>query len=316
MKNILLYFLISLSTEGVFGESLSVKEGDSVTLFPQLTEIKKDDVIDWRFGDILIARVRNNNKPSVYEDALDGKFKGRLKLDGQTGDLTITNFRNTDTGEYEVSNIINNFRKTISVTVMSAVEVKLVSVLKGDSVTLHTDLTEVHEDDVIQWRHGDTCVAEINKTCDGPDGRFRDRLKLDHQTGSLNITNITTADSGLYEVKISSSRRTINQRFSVTVIVGFMFMREGSTVILNTDTEIQRDDEILWKFGDEVIRIDRFNRRVDSRWRNISVSDNGDLILANIQSDQFGDYDVEIKNKSALKKLQYKVKDVKDYVLH
>uniref|UniRef100_A0A8C2HXI2 Ig-like domain-containing protein n=1 Tax=Cyprinus carpio TaxID=7962 RepID=A0A8C2HXI2_CYPCA len=276
-------------SSGVFGESLSVKEGDSVTLFPQLTEIKKDDVIDWR---------------------------GRLQLNGQTGDLTITNFRSTDTGDYEVSNIINNFRKTISVTVMSAVEVKSVSVKEGDSVTLHTDLTEVHEDDVIQWRHGDTCVAEINKTCDGDAAGFRDRLQLDHQTGSLTITNITTADSGLYEVKISSSRRTINQRFSVTVIVGFMFMREGSTVILNTDTEIQRDDEILWKFGDEVIHIDRFNRRVDSRWRNISVNDNGDLIIANIQSDQFGDYDVEIKNKSALKKLQYKVKDAKDYVLH
>ncbi len=85
-------------------------------------------------------------------------------------------------------------------------------------------------------------------------------------------------------------------------------MMEGNTVILSTDTEIQRDDEILWKFGGEVIPIDRFNRGVDSRWRNISVNYNGNLIIANIQSDQFGDYDVEIKNKSGLKKLQYKVK--------
>ncbi len=101
---------------------------------------------------------------------------------------------------------------------------KSVSVNKGDSVTLHTDLTEVHEDDVIQWRHGDTCVAEINKTvtqsstCDGDAAGFRDRLKLDHQTGSLTITNTRTTDSGLYELKIISSRRTINQRFTVTVI--------------------------------------------------------------------------------------------------
>ncbi|KTF78469.1 hypothetical protein cypCar_00045014 [Cyprinus carpio] len=110
--------LAGRSTIGVFSEtmSLSVKEGDSVTLSPQLTEIKKDDVIDWRFGDILIARVRNNNNPSVYEDALDGKFRGRLKLDGQTGDLTITNFRNTDTGDYEVTNSINTIRKKFNVT--------------------------------------------------------------------------------------------------------------------------------------------------------------------------------------------------------
>ncbi len=45
-------------------------------------------MIDWRFGDVLIARVRNNNNPSVYKDALDGQFSGRLTLNGQTGDLT------------------------------------------------------------------------------------------------------------------------------------------------------------------------------------------------------------------------------------
>ncbi len=101
---------------GVFGESVSVKEGDSVTLSPELSEIKKDDVIDWRFRDSLIARVRNNNNPSVYEDALNGTFSGRMNLNGQTGNITITNFRNTDAGDYEVSNSINTIKKTFSVT--------------------------------------------------------------------------------------------------------------------------------------------------------------------------------------------------------
>ncbi len=103
---------------GVFGEtmSVSVKEGDSVTLFPELSEIKKDDVIDWRFGDILIARVRNNNNASLYEDALDGKFRGRLTLNGQTGNLTITNTKTTDAGVYELSNSINTIKKTFNVT--------------------------------------------------------------------------------------------------------------------------------------------------------------------------------------------------------
>ncbi len=101
---------------GVFGESVSVKEGDSVTLSPELSEIKTDDVIDWRFRDSLIARVRNNNNPSVYEDALNGTFSGRMNLNGQTGNITITNFRNTDAGDYEVSNSINTIKKTFSVT--------------------------------------------------------------------------------------------------------------------------------------------------------------------------------------------------------
>ncbi|XP_073700529.1 SLAM family member 9-like [Garra rufa] len=97
--------------------------------------------------------------------------------------------------------------------------VKSVSVMEGDSVTLNSD-TELQTDDVIQWRFGskNTLIASINKgtgsfsTSHGPDGRFRDRLKLDKMTGSLTITNITTTDSGLYQI-----RTKMIYRFSVTV---------------------------------------------------------------------------------------------------
>ncbi len=102
--------------------------------------------------------------------------------------------------------------------------------MEGDSVPLRTDLTEIQRDDVIRWRFGQqkSLVAEINRTAgifntydDVLDGRFRDRLKLDHQTGSLTITDTRTTDSGLYEAEISSTRskHTIHhtQSFSVTV---------------------------------------------------------------------------------------------------
>ncbi len=46
-----------------------------------------------------------------------------------------------------------------------------------------------------------TLIARINgrtsKTFHGPDERFRDRLKLDNQTGSLTITDTRTTDYGL-----------------------------------------------------------------------------------------------------------------------
>ncbi|XP_050950278.1 CD48 antigen-like [Labeo rohita] len=80
------------------------------------------------------------------------------------------------------------------------------SVMEGDSVTLQTDLTEIKRDDLITWTFGteNTRIAQINglinMVYDGPNGIFRDRLKLDHQTGSLTITNITTEHSGLYSV--------------------------------------------------------------------------------------------------------------------
>ncbi|KAK9968934.1 hypothetical protein ABG768_027151, partial [Culter alburnus] len=71
------------------------------------------------------------------------------------------------------------------------------------------------DDDVIQWRFGNTLIAEINKREDRItvyddvlDGRFRDRLKLDNQTGSLTITDITTEHSREYELLINSVKKS------------------------------------------------------------------------------------------------------------
>ncbi|XP_073699671.1 uncharacterized protein [Garra rufa] len=99
-----------------------------------------------------------------------------------------------------------------------------VSVMEGDSVTLNTDLTQKHEDDNIMWNFGagKSLIAEINRvyrivsTFDGPDGRFRDILKLDNQTGCLTIINITTKHAGLYEVQISGM--TPSKTFSLKII--------------------------------------------------------------------------------------------------
>ncbi|XP_051550666.1 uncharacterized protein LOC127438826 isoform X1 [Myxocyprinus asiaticus] len=102
---------------------------------------------------------------------------------------------------------------------------KSVSVMEGDSVTLHTDLTEIQRDDLIVWMFGpnETQIAHIIKQFslsfidDGDDGRFRDKLQLDYQTGSLIIRNITIKHSGLYKLQIISNRGTSYKRFSVTV---------------------------------------------------------------------------------------------------
>ncbi|XP_067253049.1 CD48 antigen-like [Chanodichthys erythropterus] len=99
-----------------------------------------------------------------------------------------------------------------------------VSEMEGDSVTLYTDLTKIHEDEDLLWKYGakNSLIAEISRaagifsTYNGTDGRFRDRLKLDDQTGSLTITNITTEHAGVYQLLISGAKRS-SKTFSVSV---------------------------------------------------------------------------------------------------
>uniref|UniRef100_A0A8C1LE55 Ig-like domain-containing protein n=1 Tax=Cyprinus carpio TaxID=7962 RepID=A0A8C1LE55_CYPCA len=101
-------------------------------------------------------------------------------------------------------------------------ETQSVSVMEGDSVTLHTDVTEIHEDDEIMWNFGanNSLIAQINRASGifstYNDGRFRDRLKLDRQTGSLTITNTTTQHAGHYKVKRIAAELSI-KTFNVSV---------------------------------------------------------------------------------------------------
>ncbi len=96
-----------------------------------------------------------------------------------------------------------------------------VSLKNGDSVTLHTGV-ETNQQQDIQWYFSSTRIAQINGdlsyicTDDQCKERFRNRLKLDKQTGSLTIMNTRTTDSGEYILEIISSQYS-EKVFSVSV---------------------------------------------------------------------------------------------------
>ncbi|XP_056615019.1 uncharacterized protein LOC130430093 isoform X2 [Triplophysa dalaica] len=338
-------------------KSVSVMEGDSVTLHTNVTDIQTSDVIRWRFGegesrDLLVDIDKNCI-------SYNGPFKDRLQTDIQTGDLTITNMRIKHSGPYEVQisragTIYKRFSVNVTVapSVVSAGDVK--SVTEGDSVTLHTDV-QTQRDDLILWRFGDDGVLiakvdkEDNKSSiydDVLDGRFRDRLKLDPHTGSLIITNTKTTDTGLYKLKISSNRDIKYKTFSVSVsdgglssgdvvgivfgvllcivVVVFVFRRinyerqnrkvtektvieNKSSVTLESDvTELQSDDVIEWSFRDKVIVIFSMNNKLftdEQRFRDrLKMNDQtGCLIITNIRTEDAGLYKVKISSSSRVK---------------
>ncbi|XDV23990.1 hypothetical protein PO909_028311 [Leuciscus waleckii] len=93
--------------------------------------------------------------------------------------------------------------------------------MEGDSVTLNTNITKKHHDKML-WYFEDTRIALINghrnTSClyDGEDGRFRDRLEVDYETGSLTITNIRSEHAGRYEAELirsesSGKRQSLNR---------------------------------------------------------------------------------------------------------
>ncbi len=89
-----------------------------------------------------------------------------------------------------------------------ATDSESVIVMEGDTVKLHTNIT-INQQDRIKWYFNKTLIARLNLThsytdvqCNNGTERFMDRLRLDNQTGSLTIMNITITDSEVYKLKI------------------------------------------------------------------------------------------------------------------
>ncbi|XP_077081409.1 uncharacterized protein LOC143735213 isoform X1 [Siphateles boraxobius] len=231
--------ILILLDNGVFGvesDKVSVMEGDSVTLYTGVKTNQQED-IKWYFNDIRIADINGDlNKTCTDVQCNEGneRFRNRLKLDHQTGSLTIRNINTIDSGVYElkiISSRISGKIFNVSVHGVSAAErdkVKRKSVKEGESVTLYHVVIR-KPSDVMLWYFNDIHIADTsgdqNKTCTDVQckERFRDRLKLDHQTGSLTITNTRNTDSGEYKLQIiinnnSSFSITRVKRFNLTVI--------------------------------------------------------------------------------------------------
>ncbi|XP_065100404.1 uncharacterized protein [Paramisgurnus dabryanus] len=129
-----------VTVHGVFNEepksvdvTLSVMEGEAVTLESGVIEIQRNDRTFWMFEETCIAEMnKETGKMSLCDKEI---FRDKLLLNTQNGDLTITNIRNKNAGVYQL-NIINSeiLSKTFMVTVNENVPQPLQIALLAPSV--------------------------------------------------------------------------------------------------------------------------------------------------------------------------------------
>ncbi|XP_050957641.1 uncharacterized protein LOC127158623 [Labeo rohita] len=228
-------FLLDHVASGVGSDEVlvSVMEEDSVIFHTGVVTNQQED-IKWYFNTTRIAQI-NGQFSFICTDVQCNKgterFRDRLKLDHQTGSLTIMNITTMDSGVYELKIISSSSGEKIfnvNVKCIPAAEQEEVKTNKGESFTL--DSSEIRKPNIVMtWYFNDALIAQIpgdsNKTftdiqCKNIDEGFRARLEL-NQTGSLTIKHTRITDSGLYKLQINISDSSFSitrvKTFSVTV---------------------------------------------------------------------------------------------------
>uniref|UniRef100_A0A8C7P9H9 Immunoglobulin domain-containing protein n=1 Tax=Oncorhynchus mykiss TaxID=8022 RepID=A0A8C7P9H9_ONCMY len=250
--------------------NVSGKEGMKVTLPTGLNDLPSGTIMAWSFP---LSRSDSFDNIALLNAGVittdySMKFKDRLKLDTQTGSLTIRNLTISDSGLYKIliintqsSSKITNLtvygaclasfftslfsilslrsgRNPVPIALVTLLSVGIISggifwavkiikcggkynlcyinTLTGrerQSVTLHTGLTGLQADKIF-WFFGEN-ITEFK-------GRFREKLQLDRETGSLTIRNLTLNNSGVYQLDFFNTHKT-SQRFYLTVYGEYWF---------------------------------------------------------------------------------------------
>ncbi|XP_039547186.1 uncharacterized protein LOC120492919 [Pimephales promelas] len=117
---------------------------------------------------------------------------------------------------------------------------EMISVMEGESITLNSGVTETLRSDYILWCFGpsEIRIADIDEqviTIYEQSTRFKDKLQLDSQTGSLTIKDIRTTNSGLYKLTVLSQRGVSHKTFTVSVFA------PASTPVLHTIPHVSHD---------------------------------------------------------------------------
>ncbi|XP_048013260.1 uncharacterized protein LOC125246329 isoform X2 [Megalobrama amblycephala] len=291
----------------------SVLKGDSVTLNYD-TDIQKDDKIQWKFGEKLIAEM--NGEDCENPQWSDDEFRDQMKLDPQTGSLIIQQTRLEHSGLYKIE-INTSYYSTFRLfRLIICDEEKSVPVMMWADVTLRAN-PEIQTGDKIFWMFGhdnrpvaknteEECEEEISyRESEYSDIRLIAQMDLNHQTGDLTIKTISIYHTGEYKLKIIRNGKSSFKLFKVTVSEYQVnkSVLKGDSVTLNYDTDIQKDDKIQWKFEEKLIAemtgVNRENPQWTDEFRDQMKLDpqTGSLIIQQTRPEHSGLYKLEIKTR-------------------
>lgn len=114
-------------------------------------------------------------------------------------------------------------------------QLKKIKVKPGETVTLNSGVAELRRDDRLRWKYADSRVSDsttlfsVIAACypyksnhrfsvkDGPGGKFKDRLTLDHKTGNLTIKNMRVKDTGHFKLMIIGNTNHFTKTIKVNV---------------------------------------------------------------------------------------------------
>ncbi|XP_056303267.1 uncharacterized protein LOC130215482 [Danio aesculapii] len=301
-------FIVSVNAEKV-----GIVDGRAAVL-KNSPEIQIDDHIEWKFNESLIAEIKDGEIST--SDGPDGIFKDILKLDKKTGSLTIRNIRYEHVGGYCLKIKNSKSADRIRRFIVFYMEEK-VTLMEGKTADLKHYL-EIQKDDYLEWRFKslktkkESTIAEIKTGRQvliyaGLDDIFKDRLELDEKTGFLTIRDIRPEHSGDYHLKVTNSSSEVNWRKHYVFVVDKPIkVTEGTSAVLQSAAEIQRDEVIEWRFNTDKSAIAKIkdeqistSNGPDGMFKDTLDLDKktGSLTIRNIRREHAGIYQLIIKNK-------------------
>ncbi|XP_070294915.1 CD48 antigen-like isoform X1 [Salvelinus sp. IW2-2015] len=110
---------------------------------------------------------------------------------------------------------LQDFWKSISALLGAMTsEVKTLTGREGQSVTLNTGCPVLQSNAQILWSFGPAVIVNSQVL---KEKMIRDHLQLDRETACLTIRNLTTNNSGVYQLQIISGQHISSQHFNLTV---------------------------------------------------------------------------------------------------